>query len=73
MSLGLPGAPLGHGLAPEVLLNSHATVDLRKCFYARTVALGLSPWDCHLGIKNISKATTFQNKLQKYIQEKIAL
>lgn len=49
MSPWLPGAPLGHGLAHKVLLNSHATVDLRKCFYARTVASGLLLWDCHIG------------------------
>lgn len=39
----VPGATLGHGLAHEVPLKSHTTADLRKCFYAKAVALGLSP------------------------------
>lgn len=52
----VPSAPLGRGLAHKVLLNSHTSVDIRRCFYARTAAQGLSPWDQeHLQGHQISK------------------
>jgi len=63
-----PAAPQGHNLAPELLLNSHATVDFRKFFYAKAVTLGPRtfprPPDFKTSCKNTSrKKLSFKGKV----------